>query len=278
MRDFPGSMCPYFRVTADRHWYLKRWQEARAAFALLTRLPIPASSIEPNQAWAYPLVGAALGGAAAIVLIACLTLGLSPTLAALAALMTTIFATGALHEDGLADCADGAAVACGPRDKRLAAMRDTHLGTGGVLALIFSVIARTHMLAELAAEDAGLAASALVIAHVIARATLAGLCAALPLACTDGLAAACGRASMLAAFIALALALIITLLTALAIDASPAYFTLACILAAILAASAVSLWALICLGGQTGDVLGAGEQTTEITVLITIGTAALPLT
>ena len=86
-------------------------------------------------AWAWPLAGMAVGllGAAAGGLV--LWLGVAPAAAAAIAIAAQIFATGALHEDGLADSADGL---WGGWDKarRLAIMKDSRIGTYGVLALV----------------------------------------------------------------------------------------------------------------------------------------------
>ena len=78
------------------------------AFQLLTRLPVPGQGDSgAKAAWAWPLVGLALGFIAAFIGGLAQWLGLPPALAALAALATLVLTTGALHEDGLADTADG---------------------------------------------------------------------------------------------------------------------------------------------------------------------------
>jgi cobalamin synthase len=118
-------------------------EELTAAAIFLTRLPIrfdgdmPADLHGRALGW-YPAIGALIGLGGALVYAAGTTAGLTSMVAALLTLGVQIAVTGALHEDGLADVADGFG---GGRDKiaKLAIMRDSRLGSYGVLALIFSV-------------------------------------------------------------------------------------------------------------------------------------------
>ncbi|MEL6316326.1 MAG: adenosylcobinamide-GDP ribazoletransferase, partial [Pseudomonadota bacterium] len=125
-----------------------------AAAALLTRAPVPVDHAHAGRrgaraAWAWPVVGAALGGAAAAALAGGLALGLPPGPAAAAALAALVLATGALHEDGLADLADGLG---GGRDRAraLEIMRDSRIGAFGAAALLLAFLARWSALAALA--------------------------------------------------------------------------------------------------------------------------------
>ena len=92
-------------------WLRRRIAEVQVAFILLTRLP--AGRLEgdaPELAaakWAFPLAGLVVGGSLAGVYIAMNSLGLPAELAAILALGASVMMTGGLHEDGLADCADG---------------------------------------------------------------------------------------------------------------------------------------------------------------------------
>ena len=111
--------------------------------------------------------------------------------------------TGGLHEDGLADLADGLGGGR-TRAERLAIMRDPRLGSFGALALILAVLARILALAALA--EPALVAAALIAAGAVSRAALPALMAALPAARADGLAAAAGRPHPLRAAAAIAIA------------------------------------------------------------------------
>ncbi|MBC7908147.1 MAG: adenosylcobinamide-GDP ribazoletransferase, partial [Rhodospirillaceae bacterium] len=112
------------------------------ACAFLTRLPLPDLGVVADGGLAramrtFPLVGGAVGLAAGLVFLAAHAV-LPPLPAALLAVLVAIVLTGALHEDGLADTADGLG-ARGGREARLEVMRDSRTGAFGVLAIVFSV-------------------------------------------------------------------------------------------------------------------------------------------
>ncbi|MCA1910303.1 MAG: adenosylcobinamide-GDP ribazoletransferase, partial [Magnetospirillum sp.] len=141
------------------------------AVGFLTRLPVPGcpAYVEGGLARAmrvFPLAGALVGLLGGVVFVAAQDV-LPPLAAALLALLTTIALTGALHEDGLADTADGLG-ARGGREKRLEVMRDSRSGAYGVLALVFSVGLRAAALAAAPSALAGL--GALVAAAAFSRA------------------------------------------------------------------------------------------------------------
>jgi adenosylcobinamide-GDP ribazoletransferase len=229
-----------------------------SAFALLTRLPVPGHHARgAAAAWAWPVVGAAVGALGAVAGAAALALGAAPAAAAAAVLAAQALATGALHEDGLADTADGLG---GGRDRarRLAIMKDSRIGTFGTLALLLVTLARWGAVAALLA--AGGALGALVAAGALGRAPMAAVMAALPNARGEGLAAATGRPPPATAAAAAGLALAIAVVAA-------GWTGLAMALAAALAALPVALAAHRRIGGQTGDVLGATEQVAETCAL-----------
>jgi len=117
-----------------------------AAIGLLSRLPVPvdtdlATRRGARAAWAYPLAGLVVGALAGLVAQVALWLGLPPSIAALLALAAMIAITGALHEDGLADSADGLWGGW-DRARRLEIMKDSRIGTYGVLALGLTLLLR----------------------------------------------------------------------------------------------------------------------------------------
>jgi adenosylcobinamide-GDP ribazoletransferase len=233
------------------------------AAAFLTRLPIAPSPASPAGGFlaravpAFPVVGAAVGALGGLVY-AVAALALPPLVCALAALAAVAALTGALHEDGLADFFDGVG---GGRDRheRLRIMRDSHNGSFGTLALIFSVGARAALLAALAAPGGVLLA--MVAAGALSRGALAPVMALLPPARMGGLAAAAGTPERTQVVVALAIAWAIAWAC---LGFGPALLALA---AAAAAAAAVAALARRTLGGGTGDVLGACQQAAEIAVL-----------
>lgn len=231
---------------------------------LLTCCPAPGLSVGPRggaAAWAYPVVGFAVGGTAALAGLAALAVGLAPALAAGLALAVAIFATGALHEDGLADCADALWSGRGPSE-RLAIMRDSRIGAYGATALILAIGLRWAALAELIAEPGwpAILLSAAALSRVAVAMVQMG-----PSARPDGLAASQGRVPPAAAAFGLALGLGGTVLLTGALFI-PLIITLgvAFLLHRILRAR---------IGGQSGDGLGATQQVSEVGLLLSFAAA-----
>lgn len=237
----------------------------QAALQLLTRLPIPPSSTPHtpdtlrHASRYFPLAGLLIGLAAAAAFLAARQ-GLPAPIAALAALATTLLLTGALHEDGLADCCDGLV---GGRDRAsaLRIMRDSRVGAFAVLGLIVVVGAKLAALATLPN-----AAAALLAAHPASRLAMVAVTAALPYARDSGTASpplAATVASPARTDLLLAAAFGLPPLLLLGPQALPA------LIFAALVATATAAYARHRLGGYTGDVLGAVQQLTEATILVT---------
>lgn len=231
--------------------------ELRMAFLTLSRLPVGRIAGEAPamgaSAWAWPLVGAAIGLIAAIVDCAALRAGLPPFLAAALAILALVLATGGLHEDGLADLADGF---WGGRDaaRRLEIMRDSRIGSYGALALGFSLLIRVGALASL---PHGMGGAALVGLSAASRAAMPVALWLLPPARQDGLGRAAGgiEPARVAAAVGLGVAILALCLPAGKWLALP-------VMAA--AAAGLGLLARRKIGGQTGDVLGATQQVAEL--------------
>ncbi len=239
--------------------------DIRTSIQICTRLPLPSSALPvnldlPGASWAFPVAGSIVGGAGALAFWGASALRLPPMLAAALALVVTLLATGCLHEDGLADTADGFGGGW-DRARKLEIMHDSHLGVYGVCALVMSLLLRWSALAAFASPAS--AAVGLMAAHIMARATLPAFMHFVPPARADGLSAEAGQPgvrSAAAAGLLGALALTFTL-------GFPAMF-----IGLVLATSAGLLMAWLCMkqiGGQTGDVLGALEQVIEILILLT---------
>jgi adenosylcobinamide-GDP ribazoletransferase len=248
----------------DDLWVQRRINDLKIGFIFLTRLPFtvqaPVAKGDLSQAlWVAPLVGVAVGLAGAAVYALAHRLGVPPLPAALLALAATALVTGSLHEDGLADVADGFGGG-GTRERKLDIMRDSRIGTYGVCALIVSFMLRVAALASL--EEPALIAAALVAAHAAGRAPLAAFMLVVPPARSDGLSADAGQPPPVSAAVALLLGLVALL------------FTLGfggCVTAVVFLAAAFGLLAWLSrqqIGGQTGDVLGALEQIGEVVVLL----------
>ena len=238
-------------------------RDIQAALLMLTRLPaggLDRSGRPPElgrSVWAYPLVGLLVGGIGAAAYAALLRLGEPRLMAALLALAAMLLATGALHEDGLADTADGFGGGATPA-RRLEIMRDSRIGAYGALALIVAVGLRVSGLAILATPLA--AARALLVAGCLGRAAIVLLLALLPAARTDGIAASL-RTPAWATAVALAVAVLIPPLLLPLPEAASV------LVGAVVATLALAALARRQIGGQTGDVLGCGSVLVECVVL-----------
>jgi adenosylcobinamide-GDP ribazoletransferase len=243
---------------------MNEWlDDLRTAVAFLTRLPIPhpLGSTPANLARAYrvfPLVGAAIGGAVGLFCLGMRVIGVPELAAAALSLGAGALLTGALHEDGLADVADGFGGGRDPAAK-LAIMRDSRLGTYGALALMVSFAAK---ISALAALPDPVVAQSLIAAHALARGVLPAMSMSLAYARPDGLAANAGKPDSATAGFAGAFALVIAVLSLSWIDAFGAA------LVAAVCAAGMAWLAQRQIGGQTGDVLGAAEQVCETAILV----------
>ena len=249
----------------------RRLAEARLALMLLTRLPAghlpePAPDLAAAR-WAFPFVGLLTGALGFAVFSGARALGLSAELAAVLAFGALALLSGGLHLDGLADFADG----FGGRDRarRLEIMRDSRIGSYGVIALIgvsaAQLLAMAQAAGQMAGQGAGLAL--FLLAGVLSRLAMLALLVALPPARADGmgrLAAGRGAGRVLGPGAALAGGLM------LATGAA----ALPVLAAGAVAAGAVSASARARLGGQTGDVLGAAQILSETVIWLAFAAQA----
>ena len=141
----------------------------------LTRLPCPTwvdhhpAYLMRSLMW-FPLLGACIGGWAAVWLAAAGVLW-GPAIAAAASTLATVWLTGCFHEDGLADCFDGFGGGWG-RAQILRIMKDSRIGTYALVGTSLVLYLKLHALQALAGADGGggrLAAAALVAAHAASR-------------------------------------------------------------------------------------------------------------
>ena len=243
------------------------------ALRFMTIVPVPSSDAATAPDWLsrcvkyFPAVGIGIGAASALVLLLAGAIW-GPVIAALLAVATSIVVTGALHEDGLADTADGFG---GGRsvEKRLAIMKDSRIGAYEALALAFGVALRVTALAEMPLWSG---AAALIAAHAAARITPAFVMNALPyVGDTAAMKVSYTDAPVSANDIRLALLVVVGALVPLA------FISILSIASGLLLgaglATAIALWARRLIGGYTGDVLGAVEQMFEIGFLL--GVAAI---
>ncbi|SOH92266.1 cobalamin-5'-phosphate synthase [Monaibacterium marinum] len=224
------------------------------AFSLLTRLPVPVDHIRAGQrgaqaGWAWPLVGAILGTAAGIVAWLAGLIGLPAPVAAGIALTVLALTTGALHEDGLADCADGLG---GGRDKSRALdiMKDSRIGAYGAVALMLALGVRWQTLADFQGATIIIA---MMFSGAASRAAMLAAMAWMPPARSDGLSASTGQPQRMTVTLGLALGI-----------APIAIFAPIALIPLILLPLPLIALAMRKIDGQTGDILGGVQQLAEI--------------
>lgn len=241
-------------------------EELLAALTFLTRLRLNRLASEGAAAdlgaasWAFSVAGILVGLIGGIAYGIASGLDLPLLAAALIAIGATILATGGLHEDGLADSADG--LGGRDREEKLSIMRDSRTGAYGVLALILSVALRAGALERIGGFWGVL--GALIAAHALARGFLPVALRFLDPAREDGLGAAAGRPAARAVLWSCGIGVAVAGLCA---GVRPG------LAAAIVAAAVMAGMAWLAerqIGGQTGDILGALEQGGEISALLAI--------
>lgn len=238
--------------------------EVFACIGFFTRLSVPAYRLADDgfarALWAAPIAGLVPAFIGALVLALPYGLGVPALGSAAFALGAMLLVTGALHEDGLADVADGFGGGA-TRERKLAIMKDSFIGSYGVAALVISLLARGALLAALAPFGFWTALGAQIAAHCASRALLPWMLQDLPNARGSGVSAGVGAVPRDSATLALGIGAIALL--PLGIGAAIAAAVLL-----LLTYFIVRTLAQKQIGGQTGDVLGALQQAAEITVLV----------
>jgi adenosylcobinamide-GDP ribazoletransferase len=261
-----------------RHWLL--------ALQFFTRVPVTGRLAEwvgyspamlRASAAHFPGIGVLVGLLAAGVaagLMALLPPGpFAPLVAAVLSTIATILFTGALHEDGLADVADGLGGSF-ERQRALEIMKDSRIGSYGALAVALALLAKVSLLAQLGSVNLRTLGAGLVLAHVLSRAWPLLLIRWLPYVGDDHgikskpMADAIGTATLAGGFLWVVLAC--TAVAAL----QGAVFLIAPVLASALALAWMARLFARRLQGFTGDCLGATQQACETACYLGLALAA----
>lgn len=240
----------------------------------LSRLPVPAryfsghdGSLSRASAM-FPMAGLLIALCPGLVVLILSAFGANSAMTILLALVVLIGVTGALHEDGLADSADGLG-ARGGRNHMLEIMKDSHIGAYGVLALVIGFALRATALTIILSVTGGWYTFLLMLAVAAAsRASMVWHWSELPPARQDGVAASVGAPDDTARNLALGSGgILFVVIAALCTGLMPAMLALAVM--AVLAHQWTSIVRKL-LGGHTGDTLGATQQITETACLATL--------
>lgn len=239
------------------------------AIQFFTRIPVPAwVGHQPQQlnraARYFPLVGVVVGAlSAATLLLAAYVLPL--TLAVGLSMAFGILITGAFHEDGLSDFADGLGGGF-TREKALAIMKDSRIGAYGAIALILVLLMKYQALLQLCdAHSSKLVAAALIAAHATSRLMAASLIATQRYIRDDDSARAKPAAEQIDhSSLAIAMLTGISTLALLYAAETPVVNIAAAVISALLMRGYLAWRLQKRLGGYTGDCLGAVQQLTEL--------------
>lgn len=237
----------------------------------------------PGVGW---LVGALVAVFTALLLAALPGGGFAPLVAAVWGTAFGVWLTGAFHEDGLADVADGLGGSA-QRERALIIMKDSRVGAFGAIAVVLALLAKVSLLALLGSVSSALLCTALFLAHVVSRTWPLLLIRLMPHvgdaagSKSKPLADQISGASVLTALVwcFMALALVVYAQSAVdwvAIGQSP--MALAQTLVTALAASGVAFllmwrWFWKRLQGFTGDCLGATQQACELAFYLGLAVA-----
>lgn len=232
----------------------------RLALQFLTRLNIAATyspeAMRASPRW-YPAVGIVVGGIGAVVYALAYWL-FSPLLAVLLAVSSGIVVTGALHEDGFADACDGLG-GVRPKERVLEIMRDSRIGTYGVLGLLLIVGCRVAALMAMPGDVVGLV---LIAGHATSRAAMLWVMSSSDYVRGSGAGSAVAggidRQALIVALSTTGLALLPLVLVV------PLAATITGIAGLVLGHLAMRRWYEPRLGGYTGDCLGAVQQCSEL--------------
>ena len=242
--------------------------DLKICLGVLTRLPVyigvsPEDFSIAEASRFFPVVGALIGLIAGLVLWIGSWFEFPSMVLALFALLAMTLVTGALHEDGLADTFDGLGGGT-TREQKLLIMRDSQIGSYGVMALLFGFGLRWAALSEITEIGIDAAIYALIAAAAASRAALPGIMHYIPVAQEDGLSAGAGKPSFDRAIVATLIG-VAFLLFLLGFQASIVALGLA-----VLVTGLFVYFVATRIGGQTGDVLGATQQIAETTILLVI--------
>jgi adenosylcobinamide-GDP ribazoletransferase len=208
-----------------------------------------------------PFIGAGVGLAAGLVFAIMRSLG-PGWLAAVLAVGAAVLMTRALHEDGLADTADGLGPHALEPARRLEIMRDSRNGTFGVLALALSVLIKVTCLAQFAG---GTGRVVLIAAHALSRAVLAYPLLAYAPVHQDGLGAQAGKPTDNDVWLTIGIGAVLAFVLLIG---KGFFAAILAPVAAIASAWFASRWIAERIGGYTGDTLGAVQQKAELVFLV----------
>jgi len=239
------------------------------ALSFFTRLPVPktmhySEELLNKSNRYFSLVGIFIG-LLLVLTYSMFSLFLSLTIAVLLTMTVSLLLTGAFHEDGLADMADGIGGAF-TREKRLSIMKDSRIGTYGAVTLLMALLLKFSLLIELAKQDSNHLLFSIVLAASLSRALAGSLISAMPYASDSEESKSKPLAQAQSSK---------ELITLLVIGVAPLLFYSISVIFYVLLVLITfrwlfKKWLMAKIDGFTGDCLGAAQQISEQLIYIAL--------
>lgn len=240
--------------------------------AFLSRIPVPQHFFDNDHgsltttSRMFSVAGLLIAAPSALISFVLLLSGANALIVVILALALQVLLTGALHEDGLSDCADGFWGGKN-QDRRLEIMRDSTLGTYGTLALIFSIsikIAGLYLMAQAMAPH--LFALIWLSIAALSRCAMVVHWHRLPPARADGVARTVGQPSNHALFYNLGTSTAVSIgLIGMGI---PLFWLIGSIFCAAISVYGFTKLSKTKINGHTGDTIGATQQLTDMALIV----------
>jgi adenosylcobinamide-GDP ribazoletransferase len=250
---------------------IRPFAEVLVSLRFLTRIPVPfISTIDPpslaRSMRFFGVAGAMIGVLNGVVLVALNLLHVPVMIAAIITCGFGLVLTGALHEDGLADSADGL---FGGRDqeRRLLIMKDSRIGTYGASALMVALLLRMSAYMTMMVLPGYIVIMLLATTGAFSRAMVVDMMWATKSARSEGLSASAGRPSRNSALFVILTSGIFALYACAFISADVGILAVA---AASLLTALIRRTSIRLIGGQTGDICGAVQVVAELGMLVAI--------
>ncbi len=252
------------------NWLTYQWQLFLLSLSFFSRLPVPPdlpySEERMNRSGRYfPVVGAVIGGICALSYFA-FQLLLPAQIAVLAMMVVSLLLTGAFHEDGLTDMADG--IGGGMTvERRLTIMKDSRIGTYGAATLIVALLLKFQLLTYLAESlTRNNVMLSLLVAHVASRSVAASIIYSAPYVSED----ATSKSKPLANSQTIRECIFILAVGLVSLASLPAQTAIAIVVVLTLFRGLFIRWLKARIGGFTGDCLGAAQQISELLIYLVI--------
>ena len=241
--------------------------------SFLTRIPISKDLLFERSlmdaAWSFPLIGGLVGFLGGMVALLLSYFNISPIIISFLTIGAIILLTGGLHEEGLADTADGFGINKNPEDK-INIMRDSQIGVYGTLALIIAISVKAVALSELINKDPFFACViALIVSGALSRSTIVGIAFFIEKASETGLASFAGKPKANGAGMCFLISILFCIFLL------PLTKVLAAIFLSIVTTVVIGFLSKKQINGYTGDILGTTQILSETAILIYLATSKM---